>query len=56
MHITVKNRNLFIHHYKVKCAVGKRGIGNKKKEGDQITPKLSHYFIEKTVFLLLKQN
>ena len=25
-------------NYKVKCAVGKRGIGAKKKEGDLITP------------------
>jgi len=26
-------------NYKVKCAIGKRGIGIKKSEGDQITPK-----------------
>ena len=26
-------------NYKVKCALGKRGIKNKKKEGDLITPK-----------------
>ena len=26
-------------NYKVKCAIGKRGIGCKKKEGDLITPK-----------------
>ena len=26
-------------NYKVKCAVGKRGIATKKKEGDLITPK-----------------
>ena len=26
-------------NYKVKCALGKRGIGYKKKEGDLITPK-----------------
>ena len=25
--------------YKIKCSIGKRGIGTKKKEGDQITPK-----------------
>ena len=25
--------------YKAKCAVGKRGIGYKRREGDQITPK-----------------
>ena len=39
MHIIIKNKNLFIDNYKVKCAVGKRGIGIKKKEGDFITPK-----------------
>ena len=39
MHIFIKNKKLFIGHYKVKCAIGKRGIGVKKKEGDQITPK-----------------
>jgi L,D-peptidoglycan transpeptidase YkuD (ErfK/YbiS/YcfS/YnhG family) len=39
MHIHIKNKKLFINHYKVKCVVGKRGIGNKKKEGDNITPK-----------------
>ena len=26
-------------NYKAKCAIGKRGIGNKRKEGDLITPK-----------------
>ncbi len=25
--------------YRIKCAIGKRGIGNKKREGDKITPK-----------------
>ena len=39
MHIFIKNKKLIIHHYKVKCSIGKRGIGIKKKEGDQITPK-----------------
>ncbi len=39
MHIFIKNKNLFIDNYRVKCAIGKRGIGNKKKEGDKITPK-----------------
>ena len=38
MHIKIKNKQLFINDYKVKCAVGKRGIGFKKKEGDFITP------------------
>ena len=39
MHIFIKNKKLFLNEYKIKCAIGKRGIGNKKKEGDQITPK-----------------
>ena len=39
MHILIKNKKLSIADYKVKCAVGKRGIKIKKKEGDLITPK-----------------
>ena len=39
MHILIKNKSLIFNNYKVKCALGKRGIGNKKKEGDLITPK-----------------
>ena len=39
MHIFIKNKKLFIDHYTVKCSIGKRGIGTKKKEGDFITPK-----------------
>ena len=39
MHILVKNKSLTYNDYKVKCSVGKRGIGAKKKEGDLITPK-----------------
>tara|TARA_Y200000002_G_scaffold381527_1_gene395785 strand:+ start:5298 stop:5789 length:492 start_codon:yes stop_codon:yes gene_type:complete len=39
MHIRIKNKKLIINNYKVKCALGKRGIGAKKKEGDLITPK-----------------
>ena len=39
MHIFIKKNKLFINHYKVKCSIGKRGIGNKIKEGDLITPK-----------------
>ena len=39
MHIIIKNKILSYGNYKVKCAVGKRGIGIKLKEGDLITPK-----------------
>ena len=39
MHILINQKYLTFNNYKAKCAVGKRGIGNKKKEGDMITPK-----------------
>ena len=39
MHIFINKKYLTFNNYKVKCAVGKRGIGHKKKEGDLITPK-----------------
>ena len=38
MHIFINKKYLTCGQYKVKCAVGKRGIGLKKKEGDLITP------------------
>ena len=38
MHIFIKNKKLTLGKYRVKCAIGKRGIGNKKREGDKITP------------------
>ena len=37
MHILVNKKYLTYKNYKVKCTIGKRGIGYKKKEGDQIT-------------------
>ena len=39
MHIKINKNYLTYNDYKVKCAVGKRGIGIKKAEGDLITPK-----------------
>ena len=39
MHILIKNKYLIYDNYRIKCAVGKRGISIKKKEGDFITPK-----------------
>ena len=39
MHIKINKNYLTYNNYKVKCAIGKRGIGNKIKEGDLITPK-----------------
>ena len=39
MHILINKNYLTYKNYKVKCALGKRGIGNKRREGDLITPK-----------------
>ena len=39
MHIYINKKNLIYKNYKAKCAIGKRGIGYKKKEGDLITPR-----------------
>ena len=39
MHIFVNNKKLFTDQYNVKCSIGKRGIGTKIREGDQITPR-----------------
>ena len=39
MHIFINKKYLTLNNYKAKCAVGKRGIGRKKREGDLITPK-----------------
>ena len=38
MHILIKNKKLIYNNYRIKCAVGKRGIREKKEEGDFITP------------------
>ena len=39
MHILINKNYLTYNNYKVKCALGKRGIGNKRREGDFITPR-----------------
>ena len=39
MHILINKKYLTLDNYKAKCALGKRGIGYKRKEGDLITPK-----------------
>ncbi len=39
MHILIDKKFLTYNKYKAKCAVGKRGINFKRKEGDLITPK-----------------
>ena len=38
MHIKLRNKKLFFGNYKIKCAIGKRGISRKKREGDGCTP------------------
>ena len=38
MNIKLKNKFLYYGKYKIKCAVGKRGITVKKREGDNKTP------------------
>ena len=49
MHILINKKYLIYNQYKVKCAVGKRGIGLKKKEGDFITP-IGQYKIKYILF------
>ena len=39
MHILINKNYLTYNKLKLKCAVGKKGIGIKRKEGDLITPK-----------------
>ena len=39
MHIIVNKKYLTFKNFKVKCAVGRRGIRRKKREGDLVTPK-----------------
>jgi len=52
MHIKINKNYLTYEIYKVKCALGKMGIGRKRKEGDQITPK-GRYNIK---FLLYRKD
>ena len=39
MNIELKNKFLYFEKYKLRCSIGKRGISNKKREGDKKTPK-----------------
>tara|TARA_B100000900_G_C20435419_1_gene656773 strand:+ start:293 stop:790 length:498 start_codon:yes stop_codon:yes gene_type:complete len=52
MHILINKNYLTYNKYKVRCAIGKRGIGNKKNEGDLITPK-GHFKIK---FILYRKD
>jgi L,D-peptidoglycan transpeptidase YkuD (ErfK/YbiS/YcfS/YnhG family) len=48
MNIKLVNKFLYLGKYKLRCAIGKRGITYKKKEGDQKTPKGTFSF--KSIF------
>ena len=48
MNIKLKNKFLYFNEYKIKCAIGKRGITSKKIEGDRKTPKGTFAF--KSIF------
>jgi L,D-peptidoglycan transpeptidase YkuD (ErfK/YbiS/YcfS/YnhG family) len=52
MHIEINKNYLIYNKYKVKCAVGKRGIGYKKREEDLITP-IGQYKIK---FILYRKD
>ena len=39
MHLYLINKFLYIKDYKIKCSIGKRGLTEKKTEGDLKTPK-----------------
>ena len=52
MHIKINKNYLTYDKYKVKCALGKRGIGTKRMEGDKITP-IGRYNIK---FLLYRKD
>ena len=49
MHILINKKYLTYGNFKAKCAVGKKGISIKKKEGDLITPK-GLFSIKKVLF------
>ena len=48
MNIKLKNKFLYFNKYKIKCAIGKRGITSRKVEGDKKTPKGTFEF--KSIF------
>ena len=52
MHIIIKKNYLIFDKYRIKCAIGKRGIKKKKKEGDLITP-VGQYKIK---FILFRKD
>ena len=52
MHISLKNKFLYFYNYKIKCSIGKRGLTDRKKEGDFKTPKGNFKF----KFLLYRKD
>jgi len=60
MNIKLKNKFLYFSKYKIKCAIGKRGITSKKMEGDEKTPKgiftLKSIFYRKDRVLEIKSS
>ena len=60
MNIKLKNKFLYFDKYRVKCAIGKRGITYKKLEGDSKTPagifKLNSIFYRKDRITKIKTN
>ena len=48
MNIELKNKFLHFEDYKLRCAIGKRGITSTKREGDQKTPRGT--FVFKSIF------
>ena len=48
MNIILKQNLLYLNEYKIKCAIGKRGITSRKIEGDEKTPRGS--FTLKSIF------
>ena len=52
MHILINKNYLTYNKLKIKCAIGKKGIGYKRKEGDLITPSGQY----KIKFLLYRKD
>ena len=56
MHILINKNYLTFNNYKAKCAIGKRGIGLKRTEGDLITPKGKFKFKSKLKKIAIEKN
>ena len=48
----LKNNFIYFYNYKIKCSIGKRGLTDRKKEGDFKTPKGNFKF----KFLLYRKD